>query len=49
MASIQLGDYSSDPKARQGDGVLCLQVHGDASLAGQVQYIANWKFPLEQH
>ncbi|XP_059162546.1 2-oxoadipate dehydrogenase complex component E1-like [Physella acuta] len=31
----KLGDYSCKPGALPGDGVLCLQVHGDASFVGQ--------------
>ncbi|KAI2648519.1 putative 2-oxoglutarate dehydrogenase E1 component DHKTD1, mitochondrial [Labeo rohita] len=31
----QDGDYSTDPHARPGDKVICLQVHGDASFSGQ--------------
>ncbi|XP_016322301.1 probable 2-oxoglutarate dehydrogenase E1 component DHKTD1, mitochondrial [Sinocyclocheilus anshuiensis] len=31
----QDGDYSTDPNARPGDKVICLQVHGDASFSGQ--------------
>lgn len=34
--SLLDGDYSSDPLARIGDKVMCVQVHGDASFAGQV-------------
>lgn len=29
------GYYSSDPDARPGEKVVCLQVHGDAALSGQ--------------
>ncbi|XP_051916561.1 2-oxoadipate dehydrogenase complex component E1-like isoform X2 [Hippocampus zosterae] len=29
------GDYSDDERARPGDRVLCLQVHGDGSFPGQ--------------
>lgn len=29
------GDYSSAPHAAPGDGSLCVQVHGDAAMAGQ--------------
>ncbi|CAL1533206.1 unnamed protein product [Lymnaea stagnalis] len=29
------GDYSTSDNAMPGDGVLCLQVHGDASFVGQ--------------
>ncbi|CAH1791072.1 unnamed protein product [Owenia fusiformis] len=31
----QDGAYSDDPDAVQGDKVLCVQIHGDASFAGQ--------------
>ncbi|KAL5008021.1 hypothetical protein ScPMuIL_013602 [Solemya velum] len=30
-----VGDYSGDDMARSGDGVLCVQVHGDASFTAQ--------------
>lgn len=35
MQSLNLGEYSDSDQARDGDGVLCLQVHGDASCVGQ--------------
>ncbi|KAK3878448.1 hypothetical protein Pcinc_016908 [Petrolisthes cinctipes] len=35
QSSLGEGCYSSDPSARPGDKVVCLQVHGDAALSGQ--------------
>lgn len=35
MQSLKLGDYSTTSSGKHGDGVLCLQVHGDASVTGQ--------------
>lgn len=31
------GEYSKEKDARSGDGVLCVQVHGDGAFSGQVQ------------
>uniref|UniRef100_A0A914UXX4 Transketolase-like pyrimidine-binding domain-containing protein n=1 Tax=Plectus sambesii TaxID=2011161 RepID=A0A914UXX4_9BILA len=33
--SLGLGDYARHQSSRQGDGVLCVQVHGDAAFTGQ--------------
>lgn len=33
--SLGEGHFSSEPSARPGDKVVCLQVHGDAALSGQ--------------
>uniref|UniRef100_A0A0B6ZF52 Transketolase-like pyrimidine-binding domain-containing protein n=1 Tax=Arion vulgaris TaxID=1028688 RepID=A0A0B6ZF52_9EUPU len=35
LQTAKRGDYSQNSDARPGDGVLCLQVHGDASFTGQ--------------
>lgn len=33
-----MGDYSAERGARAGDGVLCVQVHGDGAFTGQVTF-----------
>ncbi|CAJ0581966.1 unnamed protein product, partial [Mesorhabditis spiculigera] len=33
--SLSLGEYSEERGARVGDGVLCVQVHGDGAFTGQ--------------
>lgn len=35
MQSKKTGDYSEEADSAKGDGVLCFQVHGDASFAAQ--------------
>ena len=33
---LKEGDYSVESDTRPGDGVTCLQVHGDGAVSGQV-------------
>ncbi|KAF8386657.1 ogdh-2, partial [Pristionchus pacificus] len=34
-ATLKKGEYSKEKDARSGDGVLCVQVHGDGAFSGQ--------------
>ena len=39
--TLREGDYSLTGESSQGDKTLCVQVHGDGSFAGQVNYTAQ--------